>query len=128
MRDHLDHSLEACVRRMIERRDEPLAAVWSHQGRVRYVARGAGFPFVPLNKGDRLPQITQAFRVVANARQGFTEFTETHSQAWTNRPDLTLFEQTRLTRGGHAVTLLWAEMPDEGGEDDLPELDMPRTW
>ena len=42
LRDHLDVSLEACLRRMIECRSEALAAVWSHEGRVRYFVRVAG--------------------------------------------------------------------------------------
>lgn len=126
LRDHLDTSLEACVRRLIERRDEVLAAIWSHQGRVRYVARGAGFPYIPLNTNDGLPLTTRAFQVIANARPGFTEFAEAHSQAWTGRPDLDFFEQTRLTRDGHAVTLLWADLPDEDEDDGPPELGMPR--
>lgn len=127
MRNELDVSLEACVRRMIDCREEPLAAIWSHQGRVRYVARDPRFPFVPLKRGDRLPQTTPAFRAITNARHGFTEFSETHSQAWTGRPDLEIFEQTRLTHNGHAVTLLWADLPEEDGDDDggLPELGVP---
>lgn len=35
LRDELDISLKACVRRMVEVRSEPLAAVWSRHGRVR---------------------------------------------------------------------------------------------
>ena len=34
LRDQLDISLEASLRRMIDRRDEDLAAVWSKDGRV----------------------------------------------------------------------------------------------
>lgn len=127
LRDTLDVSLEACVRRITECRDEPLAAVWSHQGRVRYAVRDERFPYIPLNKGDHLPQTTHAFRVISNGKPGFTEFSETHAQAWTNRPDLELFEQTRLGANGHAVTLLWADLPDgcQDHADDLPEPGMP---
>lgn len=128
LRDRLDISLEASVRRMIEHRDEPLAGIWSYRGRVRYVIRGARFPFVPLSKGDRLPPLTQAFRAVSQARPGFTEVVETHAQAWTGRPDIDLSEQTRLAENGHAVTLLLADLPDDAQEEDsgLPELGMPR--
>lgn len=130
MRDGLDVSLEACVRRMIDRRPEPLAAVWSTNGRVRYWLRNGGFPRVSLGKGDRLPQTTAAFRAVQNGRRGFAELTETHPMAWTHDPELKLFEQTRVGAKNHAVTLLWADSPDRGDPDpdDDPvhrELGMP---
>ncbi|MGK7651958.1 ImmA/IrrE family metallo-endopeptidase [Roseovarius sp. B08] len=113
-----DISVEACVRRMIERRPEPLAAVWSKDGQVRYWDKNNGFPFVQLRKGDRLPQTTQAFRVHASSKSGFTDFSESPPMAWTSRDDIEIFEQTRRSPSGHAVTLLWADTP---GPDDLDE-------
>lgn len=127
MRDQLDVSLEACVRRMIDHRDEPLAAVWSHQGRVRYFVRGDGFPYVALQKGERIAQTTAAFRAIANGKAGFTRFAETHSHPWTGRTGFELHEQTRVTSSGHAVTLLWADISeDEEDDGGLPELGTPR--
>jgi len=43
LRDRLDVSLEAGLRRMIEIREEPLAAIWSTNGRVRYSVNRPGF-------------------------------------------------------------------------------------
>ncbi|SEM20114.1 protein of unknown function [Roseovarius azorensis] len=117
LREGLDVSLEACVRRMIDRRQEPLAAVWSKNGQVRYSTRNGGFPFVHLEPGDRLPQISAAFRAVGNNSQGFTAFTEIHAAAWINRTDIDLFEQTRVGADGHAVTLLWADAPEPDETD-----------
>ncbi|TMV09114.1 hypothetical protein FGK63_08365 [Ruegeria sediminis] len=68
---------------------------------------------MPLNKGARLPQTTQAFRAVANGTHGFNRLAETHPHAWTSYPDIDMFEQTRLAPNGHAVTLLWAELPED---------------
>lgn len=127
LRKRLDLSLEACVRRMVELREDVLAAVWSYKGAVRYAIRDPRFPFVNLKRGDRLPQTTRAFRTITEGRAGMTSFTETHGIAWTRRPELDLFEQTRLSKNGHAVTLLWADLPDDDDEDDLlPELGTPR--
>jgi hypothetical protein len=74
-----------------------------------------------------LAQTTPAFRAIAAGKPGFTEMVETHGLAWTNWPALTLHEQTRVSGNGHAVTLLWADPPEElDGEDDegnLPNLD-----
>jgi len=118
LRNALDVSLEACVRRMIERRAEPLAAIWSKDAQTRYWHKSNDFPFIPLKKGDRLPQTTQAFRVHADSKSGFTSFSECPSMAWTSRDDIEIFEQTRRSASGHAVTLLWADMH---GPDDLDE-------
>lgn len=129
MRDALDLSLEACLRRMIDRRPEPLGVVFSHGGRVRYVIRGRGFPFITCSKSASLPPTTLAFRTTSAGRSGFTTFAETHGGAWTDRPDMTLFEQTRLAENGHAVTLLWANLPEDADDEDeelLPELGQPR--
>jgi Zn-dependent peptidase ImmA (M78 family) len=126
LRDHLDVSLEACLRRMIEHRDDPLAAVWSHNGTVRYFVKGGGFPFVALKTGDRIPKVSDAHRAITNTRPGFTGFAETHPHPWTGRTGFELYEQTRLAKNGHAVTLLWADLPDEDdGDGGLAELDTP---
>jgi hypothetical protein len=126
LRDHLDVSLEACLRRMIEHRDEPQAAVWSHNGTVRYCIKSRGFPFVALRKGDRIPQTSAAFRVITNGKVGFTKFTEAHPHPWTGRADFDLYEQTRIAANGHAVTLLWADIPeDDEDHGGLAELGTP---
>lgn len=118
LRDELDVSLEACVRRLIEQRSEPLAAIWSTNAKVRYWIKNNDFPFLSLKKGDRLPQTTQAFRMHAENKSGFTDFLESPPMAWTSRDDIEVFEQTRRPPSGHAVTLLWADNP---GLDDLDE-------
>jgi hypothetical protein len=126
LRDHLDVSLEACVRRMVDRREEPLAAVWSHNGTVRYFAKSADFPFVALNRGDRIPQTSAAHLAIANGRPGFTQFAEADAHPWTGRSGLELYEQTRVAPSGYAVTLLWAELPEDDNDNGgLQELGVP---
>lgn len=109
LRDHLNISLEASVRRMINRRAERLAAVWSHEGKVRYVVSVKRFPYIPLEREDALPQEVHASHVIATVRPKVTAFAGTPCQAWTRRSTPDLFEQTRLAPHGHAVTLLWAK-------------------
>jgi Zn-dependent peptidase ImmA (M78 family) len=125
LRDHLDLSLEACVRRMVSLRDEPLAAVWSYKGKVRYFVKNDGFPFVALKRKEALPKTTVAHQATANGRQGFTNMDETDPYLWPGKSYGELFEQTRVASNGHAVTLLWAELPDEEDGSGLRELDMP---
>ena len=128
LRDTLNISLEAAVRRMVERREECLAVVWSKDGQIRYWIRGDGFPWITGQRGERLPQLSMASKIVANGSIGISPFVETSPMAWTSRSDLELFEQTRLGNSGHAVTLLWAELSDEDDGDDsgLNELSMPQ--
>jgi len=127
LRDHLDLSLEVCVRRMITLRPEALAAVWSHDGTVRYTLKGADFPYVYLSRGDRLPTDSLAHRAARKGQRGVTKFVEAHPFPWTGRSTLELHEQTRMGADGHAVTLLWATMPDPDDEEGggLAELGMP---
>lgn len=127
IRTQLTISLEASLRRMINLFDERLAAIWSHEGRVRYLVKSTGFPFLICEKGYALPKGTAAFRAIASGQRGVTRMVETSPLAWTNRPDTEIWEQTRVGKNGHAVTLLWADLPDEDEDDDrgLPELGLP---
>ncbi len=60
MTEKLGISLEAAVRRLIDFRPESLAAVWSANGLVRYVARGAEFPWITARKDGPVPPMSQA--------------------------------------------------------------------
>ena len=126
-RDLLDISLEASVRRMVDRRPERLAAVWTKDGQVRYVHRPNGFPWIHWGPKDFISKATQAYRAITNGTRGFTEFSEAHSLIWTDRPDLDLQEQTRVGRDGHAVTLLHVVSPEEDwdSEGDQAVLSSP---
>lgn len=128
LRDYLDISLEACVRRMIDRRDEYLAAVWSRNGQVRYSVKSEGFPWITSKGGERLPQLSMARKIVASGNVGFSAFVETNPLVWTSRSDIDLFEQSRVAPNGHAVTLLWADIPESKADEDgeLAELGMPK--
>ncbi len=126
LRDHLDISLEAAIRRMINRREECQAAFWSQNGQVRYSVKSNGFPWITRKRGERLPQLSLASKIVANGAQGFSSVTETNPLAWLSRSDIELFEQTRVAGNGHAVTMLWADQPENDDDDGgLKELNMP---
>lgn len=122
----LEISLEAAVRRYIERHDEPLAAVMTKGKAVRYVVRQDGFPWVKLKTGDHIADITRARHVISAAKSGTTGFSETHAAAWIGRTEVELFEQTRLGQNGYAVTLLWASAPEQEADDcGVEELGEP---
>lgn len=102
-------SIEAAVRRMIELRSEPLAAVWSHRGRIRYLLRERGFPWLEGGAGQQIPQTSWCHRLARESRTGISPISEAVPGSWTRTPGITLHEQTRIGPSGHAVTLLWAK-------------------
>lgn len=128
MGDTLQISLEAAVSHMIDRRSERLAAVFSKDGLVRYAVWGDGCPWIALTRGDPLPRLRAAYRAVSKGQPGYTTMADTPSVAWTGRPDVELWKQTRVGKGGTAITLLEADIPEEANEGDdlgLPELGTP---
>jgi hypothetical protein len=123
----LDLSLEATMRRYIALSDQPLCAVWTHNGVMRTTARNKAFPWLPLTKGQTLPATSRAHKHCAGSKQGISQMHEANALGWLNKPDTELFEQTRVGNNGHALTMLWATLPpDQEDGDDLPELGMPR--
>ena len=65
-----------------------------------------------------MPQATAAYRMHLNGKTGITGWNETPSIAWTNDSDIELYEQSWRSPSGHAVTLLWAEIPDHEDDDE----------
>lgn len=114
----LDLSLEASTRCLVERHDEPLAAIWAKDGMIRYVIRGPSFPWITWSRGDRIPPLSLTRRHLAICGTGVSRMAEVAPAAWT-KPDLPeLFEQVRIGRDGHSLTLLWATLPeDSDGEE-----------
>jgi len=127
-RDQFDISLAASVRRMVDLRPEALASVWTPNGSVRYLHKGAESPWIHRKPPYKLASKTQASQALSNGSRGFTEFSETHSAAWTDAPNIVLWEQSRVGASGHAVTPLWAEFTnaEELETDSAEELEMPR--
>lgn len=126
LRGRLRISLEAAVRRMVDRHSQCLAAVWSADRRIRYVHRHKEFPWIKWSPRDPVPRKSLTFRVASNGNRGFTDWAEVHSIAWTDVIDIEIWEQVRIGSNGHAVTLLWADIPDDDNEDE-PVIS-PRFW
>ena len=122
----LNLSLEATMRRYVALSDQPLCAVWTHNGVIRTTARNKAFPWLPLTKGQTLPATSLAQKHCAGNKRGISRMSEANALGWLNKADTELFEQTRVGHKGHALTLLWATLPpDHEDGDDLPELGMP---
>jgi hypothetical protein len=129
LRDTFDVSVEAAVRRLVDVHDEPLAAIWSKDGQIRYFAKSHDFPFLTCKPKTRLPKDSPAARAVARGARGVTALVDAPPNAWTDQPDIEILEQTRVGNSGHAVTLLWMTIgpdADDEGNELPPELRQPR--
>ncbi len=85
LRNELDISLEASVRLLIDFRTEPIAAIWSKDGRVRYFVSSRAFPSVSVKPGAMLRDETAAAELIAANEQRISEFVKTPSAAWTTK-------------------------------------------
>lgn len=118
MQGRLDISLEAATRFLVERHEEPIAAVWAKDGVIRYVVRGPRFPWITWKQGQRLPDLSRTPRYLASGRSGVTTMSEVAPAAWTHHDLPELFEQVRIGKDGHSLTLLWATLPEAEEEDE----------
>lgn len=118
MQGRLDISLEAATRFLVERHEEPIAAVWAKDGVIRYVVRGPRFPWITWKQGQRLPDLSRTPRDLASGRVGVSAVSEVAPAAWTQHELPELFEQVRIGKDGHSLTLLWATLPKAEDEDE----------
>lgn len=111
--ERFDVSREAAARRYVTLHRECLAAVFSQEGRVRYVEKGQGFPRASVWTGDPLPG-----GPAARDGAGPTSLDEADPAAWLTWPDTyALFAQTLSQDQGFAITLLVAERSDNAVEN-----------
>ena len=55
---------------------------------------------------------------LANGKPGMTRMLEVPAAAWTTADIPELFEQVRVGKDGHSLTLLWATLPDADRADE----------
>ncbi len=117
LRAKLDISLEAATRCLIERHEEPIAAVWSKDGKIRYATRGGTFPWIERGRGQKVSALSGTAAALTAGGVGTTSMREVAPAAWTLADIPELFEQVRIGKEGHALTLLWATLPETSGRD-----------
>lgn len=117
MRSSLNISLEAAARCLVDRHADPIAAVWTKNGKIRYAVRGKSFSWITRSTGDRVSSLSQTSWALGMAKSGTTTMREVPAAAWTSADIPELFEQVRVGKDGHTLTLLWATLPDRGAQD-----------
>lgn len=117
----LDLSLEAATRCLIERHEEPVAAVWTTNGRIRYSVRGASFPWIERGRGQQVASLSRTAAALTAGGTGTAPMRDVAPAAWTLADIPELFEEVRIGKDGHALTLLWATLPEAAGRDDAED-------
>lgn len=113
MRTELKLSGEASARRYIALHDEPLAIVFTHNGKVRYTISNRDEIKQCFWPGDHAPILPKA-----KPKAAITEFEETESSNWFSAcPTSKIFVQTRYQQYGYAMSLITFDN-DEGEKDE----------
>jgi Zn-dependent peptidase ImmA (M78 family) len=115
-------SKEVAGRAYVDYRDEPVAFVVTHRGRVlRYYARKGDFPFITVRWGDDVPKGSLLLRKKHELNVP-SEIQETDAALWLDvsrgRRAPTLFEQVYPQQQGYALILISIEPSEEENEDD----------
>ncbi len=121
LRTKLDISLEAAMRCLIERHDEPVAAVWSKDGKIRYAVRGKAFPWIERGRGQMVSSLSSTAAALLADGVGTTSMREVAPAAWTLADIPELFEEVRIGKDGHTLTLLWATLSDASDQDGVED-------
>ena len=113
MVDSLDISREAATRRYVELHREPLAVIFSQNGRVRYTAWAATFPALSIRTGAVMPELPVG-------PNGLSEVHDADPEDWlAQKGRIALTVQTLHQKENWTTTLLHA--PDLEDDQDEPE-------
>ena len=124
MAERFDVSREASARRYVARMGQPLAVVFSKDGRVRYVKSNGDFPRLSVWSSDPLPAGSLSF--ASKAAVGcVSDWGEVDSNIWLEGGnDFGVWEQTLAQHKGFRMTLLTVE--EEEDEEDAWDWEPPR--
>jgi hypothetical protein len=121
-----DTSKEAAARRYCDLVDTPSAAVFSKDGKFIYSVLGRGFPFIPLRKGQPLPNGSLTARF-CGTEGDVSDMDAVDGHLWVDAEpycNLHLLEQSLVQINGFRLTLLQVdkdEIEEADEEDDLIE-------
>lgn len=102
----LDISREAAIRRYVELHPHNIAAIFSHDDKIRYIEKGPDFPHLTVWNGNILPDTPLSPRDGSD----LTDMTEADARGWLSQPHgKELLSQTLFQQRGYATTLLFLE-------------------
>lgn len=103
MHRRLDISKTAAARRYVKVHREPLAVIFASNGILQYADRGAGFPFISMMKGQRLPAMSWA------EDEKLSEMIEANPLDWGLGAHGDLAIQSLKQQDGHQIVLLYLD-------------------
>lgn len=116
----LDLSKEACARRFVDLSSEPIAVVFSRNGRFRYAAKTSGFPWLSLRRESPMPIMMSSLR-----QNGLTDVEPGDPKDWFDGPPMgELNIQFLAQKKGYGMTLLTLNDFADPEEDDPPIEDV----
>lgn len=111
-------SKEATARRYVDLHEDPLAVVFSKEGRIRYSHRGQDFPFLEASPGAQIPSNSYSARGKTVSGEA-SDWEEVDAGVWlADGGNYIVSEQTLNQRDGHKITLLAIDENEEADEDD----------
>lgn len=120
--DQYEVSREVAGRCYVDYRNEPIAFILTHNGRVlRYYRDKLRFPFIDVPWGAPVPERSLLMRRRHNIAET-SDFDEIDAGVWIDIPlgerAPTLYEQVHQQQGGYALILLSIEQDGADDEDD----------
>ncbi|MEL7149459.1 MAG: ImmA/IrrE family metallo-endopeptidase [Pseudomonadota bacterium] len=115
-------SKEAAARRYISFASEPIAIVFSVDGKIRYIKKHDDFPRLSVWHGDPMPK--ECYSMTNSQSQGsITDVVEAVGHVWLSESrGVSLGEQTVAQANGYRMTLLSAERDDDDEEWEPPRF------
>ncbi|WP_197092117.1 MULTISPECIES: ImmA/IrrE family metallo-endopeptidase [Mesorhizobium] len=125
--DKYDVSKEAAGRVYVRFREEPVAILVTHNGKVLRDYRGPAFPFLSVPAGAQVPD----YSLLRRRRHQLgvaSEIDETDAGVWLDirrgQQPAKLYEQVLLQRDGFALVMLSRDLASADDEDDDEEAEM----
>lgn len=122
-------SREAIAQVYVDTAPEKIALIFSETGRIRRFVLPANFPYLGLSKGHPMPtRSLTASRLRTLSAGECSPIEEVSPDTWLTRSPsgVRVYEQLLVLSGGHAVTMLSVEEPDDEEQDE--EAEVQRRW
>jgi hypothetical protein len=121
--EEFEVSREAAARRFRDFAHEPVAFVFSKDGRVRYSLRHDDFPRIGPGKGDQVPHVSVTAQFGAGQKKT-SKMEEVERDTWIADGKLgAICEQVLVQANGHRLTLL--SLVDDDEEEENEDWDKP---
>jgi len=126
LKDKLEVSLEAILRRLVSLSEEPIAVLFLASGAVRYSIRSSGFPRLTYSSKSFVAELRKAIPESGTSSR-VSSWSDVTAQSWAeNTFACTIYCQELKQSADRSVVLLSAEMSTSDDECDGSDWEPPR--